>query len=537
MSFLYANPLRPLSLDRTAYRNPVLAGDYPDPSVIRVGERDFWATATSTEWAPQFPLFHSTDLVRWTPVGAIFSERPHWSAGRYWAPELSEFEGRFYVYYAGRKKHGPLCIAVATADRPEGPYVDHGPVIGQRHGSIDPMAFTDQRGRRFLAWKEDGNSANLPTTLWVQRLSSDGRRLQGKRTAILGNDAAWEGDIVEAPCIVWHEGWYYLFYSGNACCGKECAYAIGVARAREVEGPYEKYAHNPIAQTNGSWRCPGHGTLVDDGMGRTFLLYHAYDASRDSLSIGRQALLDEVRWRSDGWPEINGGAGPSTLAAAPFGTPPVQEQTAFFDDFSTPTLDAGWQWPHGGKQLIGCGPEQRSLTLTALRSSGETGRIAAVLARSPGWARYEFVAKIELETDDPRIASGVAAYGDAGNAMGLSVGRNTLQLWSRRAGVTRTVWNDVFATTRREVYVKLECRSGSRYRFWFSIDGQRWRAVPRMLHGEFLPPWDRGVRAALTVHGPAGAAGRFEWVRLERVSGFGRRPSPAQAERLIASAS
>ena len=536
MSFLSASRLRRSQPpDRAAYRNPVLSGDYPDPSLIRVGERDFWATATSTEWAPQFPLFHSTDLVHWTPVGAVFNERPSWSSGRYWAPELSEFDGRFYVYYVSRKKDGPLCIAVATAERPDGPYVDHGPIIGQRHGSIDPMAFTDQGGRRFLVWKEDGNSAKLPTTLWVQRLSADGCRLSGKRTAILRNDADWEGHVVEAPCIVWRDGWYYLFYSGNACCGKECAYAIGVARAREVEGPYEKYARNPIAQTNGSWRCPGHGTIVDDGLGRTFLLYHAYDASPDSLAIGRQALLDEVRWQSDGWPEINGGTGPSTLAAAPFGTAPPTASGVFFDDFSVGALDAGWQWPHGGKQLVESSAG-RGLALTALRSSGETRRLAGVLARSPGCARYELVTKIELEREDPRISSGVAAYCDAGNAMGLSVGRNTLQLWSRRAGVTQTLWSDVFATTLDHVYLKFECH-GSRYRFSFSIDGRRWRSAPRSLDGDYLPPWDRGVRTALTVFGPAGAVGRFTWVRLERITRFGRRPSPAEAERLIASAS
>src|ERR1051325_6616947 len=54
-----------------SYANPVLAGDYPDPSVIRVG-KDFWATATSSEWGPQFPILHSTDLVNWEVVGAVF---------------------------------------------------------------------------------------------------------------------------------------------------------------------------------------------------------------------------------------------------------------------------------------------------------------------------------------------------------------------------------------------------------------------------------------------------------------------------------
>jgi len=53
------------------YTNPVMAGDYPDPSVIRVG-KEFWAVATSSEWSPQFPILHSTDLVNWELTGSVF---------------------------------------------------------------------------------------------------------------------------------------------------------------------------------------------------------------------------------------------------------------------------------------------------------------------------------------------------------------------------------------------------------------------------------------------------------------------------------
>src|SRR5687768_16432990 len=69
------------------YTNPVVAGDYPDPSVIRVGN-EYWATATSSEWGPPFPILHSRDLVNWTTVGTAFTKRPAWSVGNYWAPEL-----------------------------------------------------------------------------------------------------------------------------------------------------------------------------------------------------------------------------------------------------------------------------------------------------------------------------------------------------------------------------------------------------------------------------------------------------------------
>src|SRR5688572_25614465 len=79
------------------YQNPVMAGDYPDPSVIKVGP-EYWATATSSEWGPQFPLLVSRDLVNWQLAGSVFSKRPEWSVANYWAPEITEFKKRYYVY-------------------------------------------------------------------------------------------------------------------------------------------------------------------------------------------------------------------------------------------------------------------------------------------------------------------------------------------------------------------------------------------------------------------------------------------------------
>src|SRR5215212_172315 len=88
----------PLTLDAATFLNPVLAGDFPDPSVIRVGD-DYWATATTSEWAPLFPLLHSRDLVHGEHVGNVFERRPEWAVGNFWAPELFEHKGKFYVYY------------------------------------------------------------------------------------------------------------------------------------------------------------------------------------------------------------------------------------------------------------------------------------------------------------------------------------------------------------------------------------------------------------------------------------------------------
>src|SRR5436190_9369234 len=164
---------------QVSYHNPVIPGDHPDPSVIRVGA-EFWATSTSSEWGPQFPLLHSKDLVNWKLSGVVFAHRPEWAVGNSWAPEISEHNGRYAIYYVGRKRGGPLAVAVATADKPSGPYTDHGPMVAQEAGSIDPVAATDEKGLRYLIWKEDGNSRKRPTPIWAQRLDDAGTKLIGE---------------------------------------------------------------------------------------------------------------------------------------------------------------------------------------------------------------------------------------------------------------------------------------------------------------------------------------------------------------------
>ncbi len=140
------------------YRNPVAAGDYPDPSVIRVGQ-EYWATTTASEWAPHFPLLYSRDLVNWERRGVVFETPPAWAKSNFWAPEIAEDNGRYFIYYTARdRESNRLAVAVATASYPGGPYTDHGPLVMEPEGSIDGMAYTDAEGVRWFLWKNDGNS-------------------------------------------------------------------------------------------------------------------------------------------------------------------------------------------------------------------------------------------------------------------------------------------------------------------------------------------------------------------------------------------
>jgi beta-xylosidase len=502
---------------RVTYTNPAMAGDFPDPSIIRVGQ-DYWAATTSSEWAPEFPILHSRDLVNWEVVGAVFQKHPDWSTGSYWAPEISEDHGHFFIYYAARKKGGPLCVAVATASRPQGPYSDHGPLVCQEVGSIDPFPVTDEKGQRYLLWKEDGNSVSKPTPIWSQPLSADGTRLVGERRELFHNDQAWEkhatlpyGDLVEGPAVMRRNGWFYIFYSGNFCCARECNYMLGVARSRKLLGPWEKNPGNPILRGNETWKCPGHGTLVRDSRGRDFILYHAYKTD-DFVYVGRQAMLDEINWGRDDWPTINGGRGPSKTAASPFGATDSREEYSFFDDFRSQRLMPGWQWPQNNEPMVRI--ERRDggwLVLTpSSTSQSKTDAVSAVLARSTTAGDYVVTTRIHRREIGAGAIAGLSAYGDNENALGASLNGNNVMLWRMEKGNNQTVARaDV--SKGESLYLQMRVREGHLYRFSFSWNQNDWTDLGEELDGAYLPPWDRGVRIALTA---GGAPARFDWVRV-----------------------
>lgn len=295
------------------YANPVVAANLPDPTVVRIGG-EYWATTTGGNMT----ILRSTDLVHWTVAGSVFEERPSWSDGRLWAPELFRAgPTRYLMYYAGAEQGKRHCVRVAESDVPIGPFREVRSLVCQRAGSIDPAILRNTGGVPFLYWKEDRNTEGVPTVLWGRPLSADATHLAGSsRKVLVASSRGWEGDVVEAPFVFRRKGWVYMLYSANLCCGPKCEYAMGVARAKGLFGPFRRPKRgNPILESNDEWLCPGHGTAVQSPDGRWWLLYHSYDA--DDLDAGRQLLLDPIRWTRDGWPVVNRGRGPSGRGAPP----------------------------------------------------------------------------------------------------------------------------------------------------------------------------------------------------------------------------
>ncbi|GAB3243912.1 family 43 glycosylhydrolase [Hymenobacter seoulensis] len=492
--------------------NPVLPGDFPDPSITKVGDT-YWATATSSNWGPVFPLLKSTNLTDWVLAGHVFpNELPAWADYYFWAPEISQEGNKTYIYYTAHQKGGNLAVGIASADNPAGPYRDHGPLVGQEVGSIDGFPMRDEQGQLYLIWKEDGNSRNLPTPIWAQRLNEEHTALVGEKKELFRNTDPWEGNLVEGVAMIRHNGYFYSFYAGNGCCGHTCTYGIGVARSKTLLGPWEKYAKNPILTKNEKWACPGHGTVFNRG-NRWYMLHHAYD-TRSFEYVGRQGVISEFTWTADNWPEFI----PSTPAVA--GTPAMLARN-FSDEFDEATLRPTWQWPVEERPTVAV--REGKLYLTA-----RPDHSGAVLGQHTTSADYTATTTLLSPAKfTAGTIAGIAAHGDPENTLALTVGSGKLQLWQREKGKQKTLSETKLPTTTNALTLRLQAQHGNQFRFSWSADGGKtWQNLPGItapINGTYLPPWDRGIRAGVLVKGPASSTVAFENFSIQN------QPAVAQA--------
>jgi arabinan endo-1,5-alpha-L-arabinosidase len=303
--------------------NPVLDADFPDPAVLRASDGFYYAYATQTErdgkWL-NIQVARSADLMKWEHLGDALPAKPGWASKTqdFWAPHVHQADGRYFLYYSAKPnvaltddKRG-LCLAVATARSPIGPFVDMGKPLqcGDSFVNIDPMAFDDpQTGKRLLYW----GSGFQP--IKVQELSSDRTSFEAGTEpidllpTIKSDDPDEYQKLVEGAWVTRRDGWYYLFYSGDNCCGPKAHYAVLVARSRSATGPFENAPDKVILEKDARWNAPGHNSVATDDRGQDWMVYHAVDVRRprskptDEVNTRRVMLIDRIEWRN-GWPFV-----------------------------------------------------------------------------------------------------------------------------------------------------------------------------------------------------------------------------------------
>ncbi len=331
----------PAAAGAATYANPVLDADFPDPTVIRAPDGTFYAYATQGERdgaAVNVQVARSRDLVAWERIGDALPAKPGWASRTqdFWAPHVSEHDGTYYLYYSAKPDAAlgdttrGLCLAVATAARPEGPFTDRGEPLqcGPGFVNIDPMELRDPRtGKHLLYWGSGFGPIRVRELAPDRTSFAPGSRPTELVHPVETTDSTDYRRLVEGAWVTYREPWYYLFYSGDNCCGPRAHYAVMVARSRSATGPFEQMREvapgGVILERAGHWVATGHNSVIRDARGDDWIVYHAVDARRprskpgDDVNTRRVMLMDRLVY-VDGWPRVDRGpsAGPRPAPAA-----------------------------------------------------------------------------------------------------------------------------------------------------------------------------------------------------------------------------
>jgi arabinan endo-1,5-alpha-L-arabinosidase len=299
-----------------------------DPSIIKEGHTWYvFATISGPNRDGEVPVRCSNDLREWKRCGHVFDNIPEWikkesaATKELWAPDISYFEGEFHLYYAfsvfGKNTSGIALATNKTLDphSPDFHWEDRGPVLrsvsSDNYNAIDPNLAFDDHGGAWLAFGSfwDGIKMRridphtgklLPSD---KKLYSLARRRRPKHPP--PNPPGLPGNAIEAPFILRHGEYFYLFVSFDLCCrGTKSTYKTMVGRSRKITGPYKdrngtsmlKGGGTPVLLGNDRWFGPGGESLYQRSDG-DLIVFHAYDGNTGDPYL----QISTIDW-TDGWP-------------------------------------------------------------------------------------------------------------------------------------------------------------------------------------------------------------------------------------------
>ena len=445
---------RRADLGNGTYLNPVLAGDRPDPNILKDGD-DYYAAFSSFLYYPGVPIWHSRDLVNWTPVTAALKT----PIGNVWALDIAKHNGRYFIYIPVLDDNDPgraLKTFVIHAPSMKGPWSE--PIDMHLDGHIDPGHIVGEDGKRYLFFNGGGRV----------RLSDDGLSAAGKVEHVydgwpIPQDWIIEGFALEGPKLTRRGDYFYMFSGQGGTAGPPTSHMVVVARSRSINGPWENCPHNPIVRTvsrDEPWWSRGHATAVEGPGGQWWLIYHGYENGLRTL--GRQMLLEPIEWTADGWPRATG------------------------DDLSRPMRKPGGAGGAHGQPLSGFGADAigNKLTFWAPRSGyldrakiaggalTLTGQGTGPADASPllfvaGDRSYDIRVEVELQG---AAQAGLLLFYNEKLFCGLGVGTEKLHAW--RIGQEER-WPSGAKIDTRRLFLRL-VNDEEVVTFYYSRDGRSW---------------------------------------------------------------
>lgn len=370
---------------QTTFVNPILGGDFPDPTVLRDGE-DYYLTNSAFDYQPGLVVYHSRDLVNWVPVSYALKTY----LGSIWAPDIKKHADRYFIYFTVHGERRTNCVV--TADTPAGPWSDP---VDLGIGDIDPCFVEGDDGKCYLVMSGGNRWTLSDDCLSVVPDSKvhfyDGWPYPGEWLT--------EGFCLEGPKIYRIGKYYYYLSAEGGTAGPPTSHMVVVARSTSIDGPWENMPTNPLIHTysrDERWWSKGHGSLVDTPDGQWYCIYHAYE--NGFYNLGRQTLMEPVHFTSDGWIAADGGDASGVMPS------PVQQQgedrLSRLGEFR---LGLDWRF------YKSFNPERVTVSGGALTLQGRGSSLgtSAPLMFIAGAHRYEIEAEVRLTG---RVRAGLCLY-------------------------------------------------------------------------------------------------------------------------------
>ncbi|MEK8046222.1 family 43 glycosylhydrolase [Ideonella margarita] len=445
---------RQADLGNGHYLNPILAGDHPDPTVLKDGS-DYYMTFSSFQAYPGAVIWHSRDLLNWTPIVAALT----CPIGTVWAMDLIKHEGRFFIYIPVLQDKG-TALYVIWADHIQGPWSE--PVDLRIPGCIDPGHVVGEDGRRYL-FVNGGRRVRLT----ADGLAADGP-LESNAWQPWQYPADWEVEMFapEGPKLLRRNGWFYLISAVGGTAGPATSHMVTVSRSRSVHGPWGHCPHNPVVRTRDisePWWSRGHASVVEGPKGDWWMVYHGYE--NGFRTLGRQALLEPVEWTADGWLRARGGRLDRPLPA-PGGKGNAVNPPGLSDDFSRSRH--GLQWAFHAPAADESSRLRHADGGLVIRGKGVSPIDCSPYCCIAGDRSYEITVDLELRGD---VVGGLLLFYDERGHTGLGFTRGEMRTFGY--GQEHTWMREAMTVSR----VRIHLRNRDNVLRWrYSLDGgATWR--------------------------------------------------------------
>jgi alpha-N-arabinofuranosidase len=487
-----AQPAKPQA---DQYRNPILAGFYPDPSVVRVGE-DYYLVNSSFAWYPGVPIFHSRDLVHWEQIGHVL-DRPEQLplsgagvSGGIFAPTIRYHDGRYYMITTNVSGMGNFYV---TAQNPAGPWTN--PTVLPEIVGIDPSFFFDNDGKAYIVHNGDppdnktlypGHRALhlFPFDVGSGRVSRPGEIIVNG-----GTDLTKKPVWIEGPHLFERNGFYYLIAAEG---GTGDQHSEVVFRSRSVDGPYESYPGNPIlTQRTLSPSRPapitstGHADFVEAQNGEWWAVFLGCEPYEDDFyNTGRETFLLPVHW-VDGWPII---LEANKTVPRVVTRPKLPAQAAVAQPTTGPfhwTADfKGNQLPYSlntlrtpTSQWWSLDADQAALFLEPRPEDLDSKHDPSLIARRQQHANFSSSVQVRFTRSDKPSDAGLVAFQNETHSFFLGVhlsreGQRTIFLERRNGDVAQIALANLPGDAP-DVALKVE-GVGARYRFFYRVGSEGW---------------------------------------------------------------